>query len=106
VKVLFAEPKAVVAMIHVGALPGTPRWSETLEAIVEQAREEARVYAQGGVDGLMIENMHDVPYLRGTVGPEIIAAMTAVGGCGESSSRCMAICPDCSVNPPSTTSSS
>ena len=27
----------------------------------------------------MIENMHDVPYLRGEVGPEIVAAMTAIG---------------------------
>jgi len=28
---------------------------------------------------VMIENMHDRPYLRGAVGPEIVAAMTAVG---------------------------
>ena len=27
----------------------------------------------------MIENMHDIPYLKGTVGPEIVAAMTAIG---------------------------
>jgi membrane complex biogenesis BtpA family protein len=26
----------------------------------------------------MIENMHDVPYMRGEVGPEIVAAMTAI----------------------------
>jgi membrane complex biogenesis BtpA family protein len=31
------------------------------------------------VDGLIIENMHDVPYLRGRVGPEIVAAMAVVG---------------------------
>jgi hypothetical protein len=31
------------------------------------------------VDGIAIENMHDVPYLRGRVGPEIVAAMTLVG---------------------------
>jgi hypothetical protein len=76
---LFAEPKAVLGMIHVGALPGTPRSSEPLEALVARAREEARTYAEAGVDGIMIENMHDVPYLKGTVGPEIAAGMTAVG---------------------------
>ena len=27
---------------------------------------------------LMLENMHDVPYLRGSVGPEIVAAMTVI----------------------------
>ena len=26
----------------------------------------------------MIENMHDVPYLKGYVGPEVIASMTAI----------------------------
>jgi membrane complex biogenesis BtpA family protein len=31
------------------------------------------------VDGIIIENMHDVPYLKGGVGPEIVAAMTAIG---------------------------
>jgi len=44
------------------------------------AKDEAKLYRESGVDGVMIENMHDVPYLRGEVGPEIVAAMTAIGG--------------------------
>ena len=44
------------------------------------AREEARVYRECGVDGIIIENMHDVPYLKSHVGPEIVAAMAIVGG--------------------------
>jgi len=47
--------------------------------LVRRAREEARVYRECGVDGVIIENMHDVPYLKGAVGPEIVAAMTAIG---------------------------
>ena len=43
------------------------------------AKQEARIYRECGVDGVIIENMHDVPYLRGEVGPEIVAAMTAIG---------------------------
>jgi len=78
-KTLFGNEKVIVGMIHVGALPGTPRCHEPLQAIIERAREEAAAYARAGFDGLMIENMHDVPYLRGGVGPEIVAAMTAVG---------------------------
>ncbi len=78
-KSLFENTKAVVGMIHVGALPGTPRNGESLDAIVQHACEEAHALAQAGVDGLMIENMHDLPYLKGNVGPEITAAMTAVG---------------------------
>lgn len=75
---LFARPKPVIGVIHVGALPGTPRSSQTVSELIATAKEEARLYREGGVDGVIIENMHDVPYLRGDVGPEIVAAMTAV----------------------------
>lgn len=75
---VFAEPKAVVGMIHVAALPGTPRHELPVDQIVGLAVEEARLLTQGGVDGLIIENMHDRPYLCGHVGPEIVAGMTAV----------------------------
>ena len=77
--IAFANPKPIVGVIHVGALPGTPRSSHTVSQLVTQAKEEARVYRECGVDGVIIENMHDVPYLKGEVGPEIVAAMTAIG---------------------------
>jgi uncharacterized protein len=76
---LFATRGAVVGVIHVGALPGTPRSRLDVAALVRLAVREAAAYREGGVDGLMIENMHDVPYLRGSVGPEIVAAMAVVG---------------------------
>ena len=76
---LFTQPKPVIGVIHVGALPGTPRSSQTVTQLIELARDEARLYRDSGVAGLIIENMHDVPYLRSKVGPEIVAAMTAVG---------------------------
>lgn len=47
--------------------------------LIEAAREEAKIYRECGVDGIIIENMHDVPYLKAEVGPEIVAAMTAIG---------------------------
>ena len=76
---LFAHSKPVIGVIHVGALPGTPRSSQSVSELVAFARHEARIYRETGVDGLIVENMHDVPYLRGEVGPEIVAAMTAIG---------------------------
>lgn len=75
---LFNNPKPVVAVIHVGALPGTPASSLSVDELVELAVREAAAYRDGGVDGLMVENMHDVPYLRGGVGPEVVAAMAVV----------------------------
>jgi len=76
---LFSIPKPVIGVIHVGALPGTPRGSQTVAELVVSAKEEAKVYKECGVDGVIIENMHDVPYLKAAVGPEIVAAMTAIG---------------------------
>jgi hypothetical protein len=76
---LFPHLKPVIAMIHVGALPGTPASTQSLSELVALATREAKQYAAGGVDGIGIENMHDVPYLRGAVGPEIVAAMTLIG---------------------------
>lgn len=65
-------------MIHVGALPGTPASTRSLRAIEMQAVKEAKLYRDAGVHGLMLENMHDTPYLRGRVGPEIVAAMAVI----------------------------
>jgi len=76
---LFRQPKPVLGVIHVGALPGTPRSTQTIAELVTAAKREAQLYRDSGVDGVVIENMHDVPYLRGEVGPEIVAAMTVVG---------------------------
>ena len=67
-------------MIHTGALPGTPGHCQTLTAICEQAVAEASLYARCGVDAILLENMHDRPYLKGGVGPEIVAALTRIAG--------------------------
>lgn len=76
---LFAKQKPIIGVIHVDALPGTPANSGSVSEILGQAASEARSYRAGGVDGLLIENMHDVPYMRGRVGPEIVAAMAVIG---------------------------
>lgn len=76
---LFQAPRALVGMIHIGALPGTPRATLDLPALARAAVAEARCYQDAGYHGILIENMHDVPYLKGQVGPEIVAAMTAIG---------------------------
>lgn len=73
------RPKAIIGMIHVAALPGTPWNRLSIEQIADQAGTEAEVLVGTGVDALIIENMHDRPYLRRRVGPEVVAAMTATG---------------------------
>ena len=76
---IFGCDKALIGMVHVPALPGTPNHHQSMEAILKHCVNEARQLAEAGFDAVLIENMHDVPYLRGTVGPEITAAMTLIG---------------------------
>ncbi len=76
---MFAGCKPIIGMIHALALPGTPRSRTPLPEIARHAAGEAALLRDAGVDALLIENMHDAPYLNGAVGPEIVAAMTAVG---------------------------
>ncbi|XP_034021221.1 uncharacterized protein F13E9.13, mitochondrial [Thalassophryne amazonica] len=75
---LFGRVKSVViGMIHVKALPGTPLGCMKMSHIIEEACTEAEMYRDAGIDGVIVENMHDVPYLP-CVGPEVCACMTTV----------------------------
>lgn len=75
---LFKARKPVIGMVHLGALPGTPVARENLRAIEARALREAKIYREAGLDGLLLENMHDTPYLRARVGPEIVSAMAVI----------------------------
>ena len=76
---IFAAPRALIGMVHVGALPGSPRAHLEVEQLVEHAVAEARAYRDAGFTAIAIENMHDRPYMKGGVGPEVTAAMAVIG---------------------------
>jgi len=76
---IFGAPRALIGVLHLPALPGTARAQLGPDAVVETVLAEARQYQAAGFQGLMIENMHDRPYLKGAVGPEVVAAMAVVG---------------------------
>src|SRR5262249_57791701 len=46
--------------------------------LIDSTIGEARIYRDAGFTAVILENMHDRPYLKGSVGPEITAAMTAL----------------------------
>lgn len=75
---LFGRPRALIGMLHAGALPGTPHAHASVDELIERAVAEARVYRDAGFTALLLENMHDRPYLNGTVGPEVVAAMAVI----------------------------
>src|SRR5690606_28288564 len=70
-------PRGLVGMVHLAALPGTPRYRLPVARIVDRAVNDARALEAAGFDAVIVENMGDVPYLARTVGPEIVACMTA-----------------------------
>ena len=75
---LFGRHQALVGMIHVGALPGTPRHQQSIDELLIAAARDANTLSEAGFDALIVENMHDVPYLRRDVGPEIVASMSVI----------------------------
>ncbi len=67
----------LVGMIHLRALPGTPLNNLSLTKIIDKALEEAELLKKFDYDAMIVENMHDVPYVKSTeVGPEVVASMT------------------------------
>jgi membrane complex biogenesis BtpA family protein len=62
-------------MVHLRPLPGSPRYDGDMQALLDGARRDADALLEGGCDALLVENMGDVPYLRGRVLPETVAAM-------------------------------
>ncbi len=75
---LSFEKKKIIGMVHVEALPGTPLYKGSVKKIITKAVKEALVYTESGIDAIMIENMHDVPYLKGTAGFEIATLMAVI----------------------------
>src|SRR6516225_1866135 len=76
---VFGVRRALIGVIHVDALPGTPGNQRQVTEIAERAALEARTYSAAGFHGLIIENTHDRPYLRGSAGPEVVAALGVIG---------------------------
>ena len=76
---LFRVSKPVIAMAHLPALPGTPRYDRErgVDHIVEWVAHDVAHLTEGGVDTIMFCNEDDRPYVF-EAGAEQIAAMTRV----------------------------
>jgi membrane complex biogenesis BtpA family protein len=66
---------AVIGMIHLRALPGSPRWAGSMDAVIQAALDDARALAEGGADALLVENHGDMPFAPGRVDAATVAAM-------------------------------
>lgn len=68
----------LIGMIHLAALPGSPKATLALSACLDLALRDAEALQAGGVDGLIVENFNDVPFRPGAVEPYTVAAMTHI----------------------------
>jgi len=61
---VFGTKKPVIAMVHLGALPGSPLHDQSggIEAILEGARRDLSALQKAGVDAVMFGNENDRPY--------------------------------------------
>lgn len=72
---LSPEGCSLIGMVHLLPLPGSARWRGRMGDVLDAARRDADALVSGGCDAIVIENMGDVPYLKGHVLPETTAAM-------------------------------
>ncbi|MFN8622510.1 MAG: BtpA/SgcQ family protein [Chloroflexota bacterium] len=61
---VFGDRKPIIAMVHLGALPGTPLHDAAggVEGILAAARADLRALQAAGVDAVMFGNENDRPY--------------------------------------------
>jgi membrane complex biogenesis BtpA family protein len=74
-----AKKKVVIAMAHIGALPGSPLYDTRtgVTKLIDDAAHDIEKLQAGGVDAIMFGNENDRPYVF-KASPESLAAMTAV----------------------------
>src|SRR5262245_45809221 len=63
-KRIFGDKKPVVAMVHLGALPGAPLYDREggLDALLDGARKDLHALQDAGFDAVMFGNENDRPY--------------------------------------------
>ena len=71
-------PKFLSAMIAVLPLPGSPLYDGDDQKIINQALADLDVYKKAGVDSLLLENDHDLPYIQPPLDEEGIALMMEI----------------------------
>lgn len=80
IEAIFGRRRAVIGVVHLPPLPGAPRdEGRPMGETLAEALADARAYAAGGVDGLIVENHGDIPFAKpDELGPETAAAMAVI----------------------------
>ncbi len=68
---------ALIGMVHLGPLPGSPGFSGDFESVLADAASDAATLAQAGFEAIMVENFGDAPFYPTDVPKVTIASLTA-----------------------------
>ncbi len=75
---VFPDPCALIGVVHLPPLPGSPEYGGSFADVREGALVDARALASGGATGLIVENFGDRPFFPGRVPSVTTAAMAVV----------------------------
>lgn len=70
--------KALIAMIALRALPESPLYDGDNQRIIDQAMSDLEHYKKVGVDAVLLENDHDLPFIKGPLPQQAIELVTTI----------------------------
>jgi membrane complex biogenesis BtpA family protein len=74
--------RPLLGVVHLLPSPSSARGRPGIGPVLEAAVRDARALAEGGVDGLLLENFGDAPFHKGTrddpVPPDVVAVLAVV----------------------------
>jgi len=74
----LGKRKLIIGMVHLLPLPGSPDYKNNFEDVRRRAVQDAQALAEGGIDGMLVQNRWDRATSRDASSPETVAAMTVI----------------------------
>ncbi len=68
----------IFGVVHLKSLPGSPSNNLDLERIIELAQYDVDNLSKGGVQGIIIENFGDTPFVKDNISKRTLASFTKV----------------------------
>jgi membrane complex biogenesis BtpA family protein len=75
---LFGVQKPIIGMIHLKALPGSPKSSLSVTEVLSYAIDDLNSLIEGKIDGVMVENYNDYPFQPFTAEPSTLVSMSLI----------------------------
>ena len=70
--------RAIIGVVHLRPLPGSPRFDDSRESIRQHAIRDAEALLAGGIDAIIVENFGDAPFQPTQVDATTVAEMSVI----------------------------